>query len=320
MFPSREGDGFHPFWLGSLSRRLRLPSSLALNGGRETTIMRARDIAPVVLRPLTRNPREPGAGYLTSDREGGANIMDEIILFITWIGQACFVLQAGDTTILMDPVPPKMGFASGPVEADVVTVSHEHFDHNCVEMAKGKPVVLRGLDEQKKTWNTIDFKNGDVKITAFPSYHDAQQGAQRGRNAMFLIETKGLRILHTGDLGHALSEETVKKIGRVDVLLICVGGYYTIDAREAKTVIAQLKPRAVVPMHYKTQPTSDLPIADAEPFLKGWKRVRRLDEARFGFTADLKGFPEGETTVLVLPYLKQAEAVGREVQRGAKKP
>ncbi|HUT26056.1 MAG TPA: MBL fold metallo-hydrolase [Sumerlaeia bacterium] len=238
--------------------------------------------------------------------------MDEIILFITWIGQACFALQAGDTTILMDPVPPKMGFASGPVEADVVTVSHEHFDHNCVEMAKGKPVVLRGLDEQKKTWNAIDFKNDDVKITAFPSYHDGQQGAQRGRNAMFLIETKGLRLLHTGDLGHILPEETVKGIGRVDVLLICVGGHYTIDAKEAKTVIAQLKPRVVVPMHYKTKPTSDLPIADAEPFLKGWKRVRRPDQERFGFARDLKSFPEGEPTILVLPLRKGSDAADKK--------
>jgi L-ascorbate metabolism protein UlaG (beta-lactamase superfamily) len=232
--------------------------------------------------------------------------MEQVILSVIWFGQSCFLLQAGDTRILMDPIPPTMGYPVEATAASVVTISHEHFDHNYVELAKGNPAILRGLSEKGKDWNPIDFSNKDVKISAFPAYHDNGKGEQRGKNAMFLIETQGLRVLHTGDLGHPLDKETVKKIGKVDILMICVGGYYTIDATAAKEVTNELHPRVVIPMHYKTESTPKLPISGADDFLSGWKNVRRSKEARVGFTANLAGYPEGETTVLVLPYARPA--------------
>jgi L-ascorbate metabolism protein UlaG (beta-lactamase superfamily) len=170
-----------------------------------------------------------------------------------------------------------MGYFAGPFEADVVTVSHEHFDHNALTIVAGKPQVLRGLTEDGKDWRPVQFENKDVKITSIPVYHDDAQGAKRGKNAMFLFETEHLRILHTGDLGHTLTTETLAQVGRVDVLLICVGGFYTLDAAGARTVIGQIKPRVVVPMHYKTDPKSDLPITSEADFLKGWKHVQRLE-------------------------------------------
>lgn len=226
--------------------------------------------------------------------------MEQVAFFLMYFGQACFAIHVGDTNILIDPVPAQMGYTTSTVAADVVTISHEHFDHNAVEMAAGKPTILRGLTSNGKGWEPIDFSNKDVKITAFPAYHDDTKGSQRGLDAMFLFEMHGLRVLHTGDLGHRLSPEDVKKIGRVDVLLICVGGFYTIDADGATDVIKELKPRVVIPMHFRTSHTASVPIAEAGGFLKEWKDARQSKEARVSFTRDMAGFPEGQTTVLFL--------------------
>ncbi len=235
--------------------------------------------------------------------------MVNAVLLLAWIGQACFTLQVGDTRILLDPVPAKMGYFAGPFEADVVTVSHEHFDHNALTIVAGKPQVLRGLTADGKEWNPVKFENKDVKITSIPVYHDDVQGAKRGKNAMFLIETNDLRILHTGDLGHTLSAETIQQVGKVDVLLICVGGFYTLDSRGARTVIEQVKPRLVVPMHYKTDPKSELPIATDVDFLAGWKHIRRADANEFALPTDLSEFPKDEPTILVLSPKKSEENV-----------
>jgi L-ascorbate metabolism protein UlaG (beta-lactamase superfamily) len=226
--------------------------------------------------------------------------MTNIVLLLAWIGQACFTLQVGDTRIVLDPVPAKMGYFAGPFEADVVTVSHEHFDHNALAIVAGKPQVLRGLTADGKDWNPVKFENKDVKITSIPVYHDDVQGAKRGKNAMFLIETKDLRILHTGDLGHTLSTETLQQVGKVDVLLICVGGFYTVDSRAARAVVEQLKPRVVVPMHYKTDPKSELPIAAETDFVMGWKHVKRLDTNELALPTDLSEYPKDEPTLVVL--------------------
>jgi L-ascorbate metabolism protein UlaG (beta-lactamase superfamily) len=238
--------------------------------------------------------------------------MVKAMMLLAWIGQACFTLQVGDTRIVLDPVPAKMGYFAGPFEADVVTVSHEHFDHNALESVAGKPQVLRGLTADGKDWNPVKFENKDVKITSIPVYHDDVQGAKRGKNAMFLIEAKGLRILHTGDLGHSLSPETLERVGKVDVLLICVGGYYTVDGAGARAVIAQLKPRVVVPMHYKTDPKSELPIASESDFLAGWKHVKRAESNELALTGDLSEYPLDEPTILVLPSKKPVESALKE--------
>jgi L-ascorbate metabolism protein UlaG (beta-lactamase superfamily) len=231
----------------------------------------------------------------------GDCVMEEIVFLLMWVGQACFVMQSGETTIVTDPVPARLGYSIAQVDAQIVTMSHNHADHTYLEMVKGEPIVLRGLSEDGKDWIPVDKTEKGVRVKMFPTYHDDTEGAKRGKNNLTLFEIRGLRILHTGDLGHMLDDKTIEAIGRVDILLICVGGYYTIDADQARALIEKIKPRVAVPMHYKTDPKSELPISSNAEFLKGWKNVKTIDEKKMSFTASLAGYPEGETTILVLP-------------------
>lgn len=188
---------------------------------------------------------------------------------ICWLGHACFRIQRDDGQVLLtDPFDESVGYETD-FTADVVTVSHDHFDHNAVQLVKGDPEVVKGPGTHKAA--------GFV-ITGVASFHDDLGGSQRGSNTIFLIEADRLRLCHLGDLGHALSEEQVNQVGQVDVLLVPVGGTYTIDAAGADTVVEQLQPRVVVPMHFRT-PAISLPIAGVEDFLEGKQKVRRLEGA-----------------------------------------
>jgi len=233
----------------------------------------------------------------------------EVIFFITWLGQSGFLIEAKGVKILMDPAGPKLAYSAKPVAADIVTVSHEHFDHNAIEMAEGKPIVLRGLKSGGADWNNVQFQDKGVTIRSVGTFHDEAQGAKRGKNAVFIIEIEGLRVAHTGDLGHVLSAQQVQAIGPVDILFICIGGRFTIGPEEAKTVIGQLKPRLAIPMHYKTEASGDLPLQGPEAFLKGWEHVVRADTERFGIPKGLAGYPEGQTTIVCLPYRGQKAPV-----------
>ena len=196
---------------------------------------------------------------------------------ITWYGHACFLIKAADgTTVLTDPI--HMGAYKVPadVKPDVVTVTHEHGDHNQVDTVSGKPLVLRGLKQGAKAFTTVDQTVKGVRIYTVPSYHDKVNGAKRGLNAIFVYDIDGLRFVHLGDLGHCLTPIQIEQIGPVDVLMIPVGGKYTIFGADAHTVVEQLKPtRAVIPMHYKTAEAAFLPYT-AEDFVKGKKEVLRV--------------------------------------------
>lgn len=198
-------------------------------------------------------------------------------LTIRWCGQACFVLEGEGFRVVMDPVPPTMGYPPVQVEAQLVTVSHEHFDHNHVASVTGSPEVLRGLTDGGTGWARIDQQVGPVHVRTVPSYHDDAQGARRGRNAIFVLEWQGLRLAHLGDLGHRLDEEAIRAIGPVDVVMVPVGGFYTIDAAAATDVVTSLRPSIVIPMHYRTPALGDrLPIATADAFLEGKPVARPL--------------------------------------------
>ncbi|MCX7015665.1 MAG: MBL fold metallo-hydrolase [Candidatus Sumerlaeota bacterium] len=227
----------------------------------------------------------------------------EILFFITWLGQSCFLIESKEVRILIDPFGAKVGYPVHPLKADIVTVSHEHFDHNNVDMAEDSPIVLRGLTKSGADWAKVDYQGKGVKIRTVGVYHDDASGAKRGKNAIFLYEIGGLRVVHTGDLGHPLSEEQVKQVGPVDILMICVGGYFTVGPEEATAVAKALKPRVLIPMHFKTEDTPSLPIGGVDAFLKGWDKVVREKDARWGAPKDLAGFPPGQTTVVVLPFL-----------------
>jgi L-ascorbate metabolism protein UlaG (beta-lactamase superfamily) len=219
---------------------------------------------------------------------------------LAWYGHSMFLLQSPDgVEILIDPNS-GIGYPKPALpKVDLVVVSHEHFDHNKVEVAGSGVRVLRGI--QDGDWANIDETVDDVHISTIATFHDDRQGGLRGKNSMFLFEVAGLRLLFAGDLGHLLTDEQVAAAGSVDVLLLPVGGQFTIGPAEATQVVEQLKPRLVVPMHYKTDVVSysgSDKLQGVEPFLEG-KTVERLD-TNFR-VIDKARLPEA-TTVLVMGY------------------
>src|SRR5450432_3945428 len=199
---------------------------------------------------------------------------------LTWLGQSAFVLEtAAGTRIVMDPIPKGLGYdLPAGLKADAITISHEHADHNNVALVTNKARVLRGLTADKKGWTKIDDKVKDITIRSVGVYHDDKRGAERGLNSVFIFESGGLRIAHLGDLGHTLDDDQLSAIGSIDVVLVPVGGHFTIDARQATRVIDQLHPRLViVPMHYRTAVSTISQLATVDEFLAGKPNVRRLE-------------------------------------------
>lgn len=178
---------------------------------------------------------------------------------IEWFGHDCFRLTSADgTRILTDPFNEKVGYKVPHVETDLVTCSHGHYDHHSVEVVKGHPPVI---DKPGKHL----FKG--IAITGTPTWHDHEQGKARGENTVFTYEIDGLRIAHMGDLGHVPDKAQVAAIGHIDIMMVPVGGYFTIDAAEAIEVIQLFSPRIVIPMHFKT-PVMNFPIAGVDVFLR----------------------------------------------------
>ncbi len=154
-------------------------------------------------------------------------------------------------------------------EADIVLTSHEHDDHNYTKDIQGKFTHI-------KKAGASDVKG--VRIKALPCFHDASNGKERGNNLIFVIEADGITLAHMGDLGHTVTKDVVKELGKIDVLLLPVGGFYTIDAREATKVMDDIGPLVTIPMHFKTA-KCDFPIAKVEGFTQGKKRVRTVKAA-----------------------------------------
>lgn len=205
---------------------------------------------------------------------------------LQWFGQSTFLLTTSSgTKLLMDPAAPSTGYNTQPIQGvDVVTISHEHADHNYLALAPGNPVVLRGLKEND--WAQVDQAVKDIKIRSYPTYHDAEGGAKRGKNAIFVLEADGLRLAHLGDLGHPLTQEQATALGKLDVLMVPVGGFYTIDAAEATQLATQLSPKVVVPMHYKTpKMQANWPGGPVDPFLEG-KKVERVGSNKVMISKD----------------------------------
>lgn len=183
---------------------------------------------------------------------------------IKYLAHAAFlIVSESGVRIITDPYETSPGLKHGAIQetADIVTVSHEHGDHNNVGAVRGTPKAVRANAEVK-----------GIKFKAIPTAHDDRGGSQRGKNTIFCFEVDGVNICHAGDLGHILSEEQVKNIDKVDVLMLPVGGFFTIDAKTATRVCDQLKPEVVIPMHYKTDKL-DFPIAGVDEFLKGKDNV-----------------------------------------------
>ena len=190
---------------------------------------------------------------------------------VKWLGHASFLITSDDgIRIITDPyiTGGDLSYAEITETADIVTVSHDHFDHNNISSVQGSPVVV--------SKGTADVKG--ISFRGIFSYHDEEGGKLRGGNTIFCFEVSGVKVCHLGDLGHPLSDKQAAEIGPVDVLLIPVGGYFTIDAGAATGVCNQLKPGVVIPMHYRNGRCA-FPIAGVDDFLKGKRNVKRLDDS-----------------------------------------
>jgi len=195
---------------------------------------------------------------------------------IKWLGHATFTITSDTgTKIITDPYAPNERLTYGEIKesADIVTVSHEHGDHNNVAAVGGNPEVVRGTTEVK-----------GIKFKGIPTYHDDAKGSKRGNNTMLCFEVDGVKVCHLGDLGHPLSDEQVNELGEMDVLLIPVGGFYTIDATTASQACDQLKPRVIIPMHFKNN-KCNFPISGVDEFIKGKSNVTQPDASEVEFKA-----------------------------------
>jgi len=183
---------------------------------------------------------------------------------IYWYGQACFKLKGKGATVVIDPFYPDFtGLKLPKLEADVVLSSHEHQDHNNVKAVTGlntpQPMIF---------YHSGEYEVGGVVISAISSFHDDSSGSERGKNMIFHLMFDGLEIVHLGDLGQSkLTEDQVAAVGETDILLIPVGGTYTIDAKAASEIVSQLEPKIIIPMHFKIEGLK-FPLEGVENFLK----------------------------------------------------
>jgi L-ascorbate metabolism protein UlaG (beta-lactamase superfamily) len=225
---------------------------------------------------------------------------------LRWFGQSFFQLETPlGKKIVFDPhtIP---AFGRPVVSADIICISHEHTDHTKADAIEGHKVarIFQGLKNEKGRvdWNNIDEKVGDkvgaIRVRSVPTFHDNENGLARGKNAAFVVEAEGLTFAHLGDVGHELNDEQLRRIGKVDVLVLPIGGTYTINGEQAKKIVANIKPRLhVVPMHYGVPGYDDLngpdEFLDAQPL----KIVRQLTSNTLVIPANAK--PDAATVVLL---------------------
>jgi L-ascorbate metabolism protein UlaG (beta-lactamase superfamily) len=211
---------------------------------------------------------------------------------VKWLGHASFLItSAAGVRIITDPYPQGSGLSYVPINeaADVVTVSHDHFDHNNVSSIPGHPQIITGRDA--KNIKGIEFKG-------LSTYHDSLQGKERGANTIFCFLVDGIKVCHLGDLGHRLSKEQIAELGDIDILLIPIGGVFTIDAKSATVVVDDLKPKVVMPMHYKTT-KCDWTLSPVDDFIVDKKNVRKLNSSEVEFKAET--LPDSTEIIVLEP-------------------
>ncbi len=165
---------------------------------------------------------------------------------IKYLGHSSFLIKTKSAKVITDPFDPKItGLKFPKAEADIVTVSHMHSDHNHIHNITGPegraPLVIDMPGE---------FESRGVRVFGFRSFHDDKKGEERGENILFKVEAEGVSVLHCGDLGHIPEDSFIDSIGEVDVLLVPVGGFYTIDPEAAAALVKKVEPAVVIPMHY----------------------------------------------------------------------
>ena len=180
---------------------------------------------------------------------------------ITYLGHSSFKIKSKNASIITDPFSPeKVGLKYPKISADIVTVSHDHDDHNKADLVKDTRMVIK---------NPGEYEVMGISIVGISTFHDDKKGTLRGKNTIFVIEIEDIRVAHLGDLGHVLSEKTIDKIGDVDILLIPIGGEYTINSSQSAQIVRDMEPNIAIPMHFK---------------------VDGVDEKTFGMLSDEKSF------------------------------
>ena len=209
---------------------------------------------------------------------------------IKWLGHSSFLIEnERGIKIITDPFDETLGYKLPRIKVNIVTVSHEHFDHNYVRGVKGRPVVFKGI---------IKRESHKMEFRGISSYHDSVYGSKRGPNTIFVIKADGLNLCHLGDLGHILSQDKLTEIGSVDVLFIPVGGFYTIDSGQATQIVNDIKPKITIPMHYKTDAIK-FSIDPVEPFLSNKDNVKKLESNELEIKKDT--LPKNNQ-IIVLQY------------------
>jgi len=192
---------------------------------------------------------------------------------LTYIGHSCFHIKGKKTSLLIDPYNPEMlGFKMPKQNVRILLNSHNHEDHTYNSQVNHEYLIN----------NPGEYEIDDVYITGIQTFHDDKEGKDRGGNTVFSIDIEGINIVHLGDLGHQLDEKAISKLGVVDILMIPVGGHFTIDSYEASKVISSLEPKIVIPMHYHTSDSKIKELAPVETFLHemGEKNPEKLDSLK----------------------------------------
>lgn len=215
---------------------------------------------------------------------------------ITWAGQSCFQIAVSNSKdhsaqIVIDPFDEKIGLKTPRFPADILLISHNHPDHDNKKIVRGEPFLIDGPGE---------FEVKEVFIKGIPSFHDDSQGKERGRNTIYTIEAEGMKFCHLGDLGQSeLTDEQLEEIGSVDVLMIPVGGVYTISSQEASKIISQIEPKIVIPMHYQL-PHLTLKLDDVKKFLKVMGKNSIVPQEKFQVKQNTLS-KEGMEIVILMP-------------------
>ncbi|HEX3000414.1 MAG TPA: MBL fold metallo-hydrolase [Armatimonadota bacterium] len=221
-------------------------------------------------------------------------------LLIQYLGHASFLITTGGgTRVLFDPYDTShygdtLRYAPITEAADLAVITHHHADHARTADLPGAPTLIDGLELAQSGPRTF----ADLTLRAVHAYHDTHKGQDRGEDAMVLLETAGLRLCHAGDLGHLLDAEQIRALSPLDVLLLPVGGHYTVDAAAATQVMESLAPRLTIPMHYLT-PRTSFPIAPVDDFLRGKANVIRPGGSDLAVTRE--SLPTQPQIVVLVP-------------------
>jgi L-ascorbate metabolism protein UlaG (beta-lactamase superfamily) len=212
---------------------------------------------------------------------------------IQWLGHSSFLITtANGTKILTDPYDAVFGLAYGKIDAaaDIVTVSHEHGDHNNTAAVKGNPQVIRTPEA---------VTAAGISVRGIDTFHDNSQGSERGKNTVFCFAADGMHVCHLGDLGHMLTDKQIQGIGKTDILMIPVGGNFTIDAAAADKVIAALQPAVVIPMHFCNDRCPEFPVAGISEFTKGKSNTTIMAASEVEYSKE--SLPDSPQIIILSP-------------------